>query len=104
MFLNATHEEIARQFINEDRTKIHTPQPYRIWRDAAEDLAQKLIALNTGTASLIAFELLWYRDLFNSWTPQNVTEEERSAKVTEFLLTYQKNMSYFVGVQRGGLR
>lgn len=103
MHLNASHEEIARQFVNEDRTAIRSPKPYPMWRQAAEVLARKLLEVKTGPASLMAYELLWYRDVFDSWTPQT-PEEERSKKNTEFLLCYQKHMSYYDSLQRGGLR
>jgi len=101
-------EEIARQFVNEARTRVGSPQPYPQWRNAAQELADKLKNVNRPEAILMAEEVLWYRDLFAEMSPRkHISDDERNKYITEFLVLVNKYTIYLLNKQKGpssGLR
>lgn len=79
-------QDIAFQFINENRTKIDTPSAYPQYQLTAELLAGRLSQIPNPTSGLMAGQLLWFRDEFSKWNPENEpTDEKRSRILTEFM-------------------
>lgn len=83
-------QDIADQFVNEDRTRIDTPGAYPQMRIAAQELVDRLNRIPTPAAGLMCGQILWYRDEFAKWGPENEpSEEKRSRIVTEFLQLFR---------------
>ena len=80
-------------------TPIRGSGAYPIWRNEAQILAAKLAALGTGDARLMAGEMLYYEEIFASWSPSNrPTDADRTRIITEFATCFHRALALLKSV------
>lgn len=86
---------MATEDDKEPSTPIHSTGSYPVFRQTAEDLADKLDELRTVDATLMAGELRWYAETFASWSPTNrPSDGARTRIISEYMQVYRRVLEY----------
>lgn len=76
-------------------TPIQSSGTYPIFRDGAIEAADKLEAIGTSDAALMAGEMRWYEETFGKWSPTNRPDNEtRNRLIAEFFTVYRRALEY----------